>query len=226
MFGSTKSEPIDVGGSLIEESPETEFLGITFNKRLTWKTHTDKLEVKLRTRIGQLRRLSWHLPKETVIKMIESIFMSKVRYALELLVDVTSVEHDMVLKRLHALHRQAMKAALGMGRKTDISDEKLLQATGQSSVLCCALSATARMAWKCGGNWESHPLTTGNRIDKHISGRATRQTLQEFPPQKTKASIINRVLEVWKVLPEAIKTEKDETAAKVLIKSWAKKQSN
>ena len=99
MFGSTEELPINIGESMVEESSETEFLGINFNKKLTWKSHLAKNEGELKKRTGILRRLSWHLPKFIVVQMIEPLFMSKLRYALELIMDATAPEDDQVFKK-------------------------------------------------------------------------------------------------------------------------------
>jgi hypothetical protein len=84
MFGSKKEDPIQIGTTLVEESQELEFLGLKYNKRLTWKSQLEKIEGELRSRIGVLRRVSWHLPRKVAINMVEPLFTSKLRYALEL----------------------------------------------------------------------------------------------------------------------------------------------
>ena len=225
MFGSTEESPIQVGDTMVEETTDTEFLGISFNKRLSWKAHLCKLEGELKKRIGVIRRLSWHLPRDLVIEMIEPLFMSKLRYAIELVVDITVPEDDQVFKKLHSLHRQAMKAALGIGPRAIICDKELFVRTKQYSVLYTATVATANMAYKCSRDWDNHPLT-GDKIEHHFSGRDTRQAKKAFPPQKTKQSLINRLLQVWETLPESIKNEEDEKAAKKKIKEWAKSMSH
>jgi hypothetical protein len=68
-----------------------------------------------------LKRMTWQLPRDLVIKIIEPIFTAKLQYALELVTDTTKADTDMGLKRLHKLHRGAMKAALG-----DCHDNKFL----------------------------------------------------------------------------------------------------
>ena len=99
MFGSSIDEPIPVGGVLVEASKDAEFLGFTFNKRLTWKSQIEKTEAELSNRIGILSRLAWNLPRDVVISMIDPIFTFKLRYGLELLIDITEPNTDPVLKR-------------------------------------------------------------------------------------------------------------------------------
>ena len=127
MFGKKDDSdlPIRVGDVEIKESHAEQLLGITFNKGLTWKDHLAVVEPKLRRSTGIIRRLTWHLPRDIVIKMIEPLFTSKLRYALELLTDSVKPDSDTLLKRLHSLHRGAMKAALRISSKEHPSDQEL-----------------------------------------------------------------------------------------------------
>jgi hypothetical protein len=85
MFGRSNESPLVVGNNAsILESKSMELLGITFNKQLIWKSHLDNLVPELRKRTGILRRLSWHLPKDVVLQMIEPIPTSKLRYGIEI----------------------------------------------------------------------------------------------------------------------------------------------
>jgi len=162
------------------------------------------------------------LPVDLVIKMIEPLFTSKLRYGLELVINVIENLNDVMLKRMHSLHRQAMKAALRMKRTKKIEDGLLLTKTGQRSVLSMALSATAILAWKTAMNWKGHPLTQG-RIEGHLGGKKTRQaTNRDLPPQSTgSSSLISRVVEVWERLPREIREEKKESVVKTKIKQWS-----
>ena len=219
-FSGRGEEPLQVGGITIEESREETLLGITFGKRLTWKQHMDKIEPELQKRIGLLKRLRMKLPSEVLKKMIDPLFNSKMRYAIELTTNVLN-HQDKILLRLHGLHRGAMKAVLGLGRHLHPPDNELYSRTGQASVWQMALEATASLAWKCGGDWENHPLALG-RLEGHHSGRQTRQSTQRaFPPQPVKESLLSRVVEIWEKLPENIKQEKDKEVVKSKIKTWS-----
>ena len=213
MFGSQNELPFQVGTTMVEESKDIEFLGINFTKRLTWKKQLDRMEGELRKRIGVLYRPAWHLPRKIVIDMINPIFTSKLRYALELLVDTSKPNQDMAIHRFHSLHRLAMKASLGINRLKEISDQALWDQTGQKSVIHIANVAIARLAWKCSKNWHEHPLTR-NLIEEHTNARPIRQNLRVFLPQKVKGSIIHSLVETWEQLPKEIRQEE-----KMLTKS-------
>ena len=224
MFSKKRQDPLAVGDAMIEESTEEELLGMTFNKRLTWGAHLDKIEPELRKRIGILRRLSFHLPVGVLVQMIQPIFTSKLLYGLQLLVSDPSSQ-DSSYSKLQNLHRQAMKAALRMSRgPSGITDEELLERTGQKSLKSHVLSSLGCMAWKTLRNWKTHPMTDG-RVEEHMSQRVTRQGMRrDFPPQTTEASIITRMVECWEQwLPDTIKQEENEVAAKRQIRKLSEK---
>jgi hypothetical protein len=161
-----------------------------------------------------LRRMTWQLPRDLVIKMIEPIFTAKLRYALELVTDTTNAKTDMGLKRLHAL---------GIQMRDHPEDAQLLEQTRQASVQEMALRATPGLAWKCTHNWEYHPLTS-HRVEGHQSERTTRQaTSRSFPPQHEKSSLVSRVVETWEKLPVHLQGKEKQSVVKKKIKSWAKR---
>ena len=113
-----------------------------------------------------------------------------------------------------------MKAVLGIGRHIHPSDSELYARTGQDSVQQMVLEATALLAWKCVKDWQNNPLVSG-RIEKHFSGRQTRQVTQRtFPPQPTRGSMLSRMVEVWEKLPQVVKAEENKESAKTKIKTW------
>ena len=194
-------------------------LGITFEKRLSWKRHVEKLEAELRKRIGLLRRLRMKLPLEVLKKLLDPLFNSKLRYAAELTADATNKD-DPTLRRLHSLHRGAMKAILGLGRLHHPTDEELYTKTGQIPVQQIILEATASLAWKCGRDWCTNPLAQ-RRLENHFSGKRTRQATQRsFPPQSTRGSLLSRLIEVWEILPQNVKVEENWDTARLKIKTW------
>ena len=218
-FGGKKQKPLSVGGTMIEEGTEETLLGITFNKRLSWKNHMSNLKPQLLQRIGILRRLRMTLPAGVMCQMIDPVFTSKLRYALELVTNCDA-ESDSLLKELHALHRKAMKAALGYGMNDHPGDEYLLETTGQMSVQTLSRLATACMAWKSLRDPNKCSLMQG-RLENHRSLKQTRQRCQRtFPPQDTNETLLSRLVEVWETIPRPIKEMNSPQAAKTALKCW------
>ena len=127
MFSRTLQEPIKVGGEIIKESASVKLVGFTLTKDLSWKKHLETLETELRNRIGVLRRLSWHLSRQTVIACLTPVFMSKLQYGLSLICDPHAHRICTTTKHLQKLQNEAMRTVLGKRLVDEISEQSLLQ---------------------------------------------------------------------------------------------------
>ena len=128
------------------------------------------------------------------------------------------------MKQLHALHRQAMKATLGIPHFAHPSDQELFERTGQRQrpLSMVVQEATASLAWKC-LTQEENPLMQ-DRLKDHFSGRSTRRaTMRHFPPQCTRDTLLFQLVETWERLPEHVKKTTDWKTAQKSIKEWASK---
>jgi hypothetical protein len=99
-----KAQKIRVGTEFIEESYAEDYLGVKISKNLTWTKQFEALKSELSRQIGVIRRLSHHLPKAAMKKVINPMFTSKVQYALEIFGDSTSQickdkEEDTIIKK-------------------------------------------------------------------------------------------------------------------------------
>ena len=177
LFGRNMEEPLDVGAASIKESREECLLGMTFSKSLSWKKNIDLLRGELMKRVGVISRLHAHLPTTLLVKLIEPLFTSKMRYGLEIVVNVEEGQKGVIVKRLQQIHKKAMQAAVGWKASQGLCVEELLKRTGQASVYQMALTATGNQAWRCGQDWDGHPLTKG-RLRGHTNLQNTRQVTQ------------------------------------------------
>ena len=88
----TKS--IEVGNTLVLRSKSTKLLGIKIDEKQNWNEHFNSLANSLNKRTFALRRLSNHVPKKEMIKATQSIWMSKLRYGLQLCNQVRTKQDD------------------------------------------------------------------------------------------------------------------------------------
>ena len=160
LFGRGEDVPVLVGDSQIAPSKMEKLVGIHLTSNLSWEANLQEKEKDLRGRIGLLRRLSWHLPKKTVIKCINPIFTSKLMFGLELMADPLK-HHDpnqtncSVITRLQPLLNEAIRAALRLHRSQHISERELLRRGKQLSVASLAAErALANQAWNALGTEE------------------------------------------------------------------------
>lgn len=73
---------VKVGKATVPESACENFLGIKMSRDLSWKPHIQQLCQSLRHKNFMLRRLSKALPSETLLKVLDGLVFSTVRYCL------------------------------------------------------------------------------------------------------------------------------------------------
>ena len=187
LFSGKAEQPIRVGPAEVTEKKSETLLGVTFNKRLNWTTHIHNLRLQLLQRIGLLKRMQMQLPREVVCMMLEPIFTAKLRYGLELVVDIfAKPPQDKPLRELHALHRSAMKAALGIPCSAHPSNKELYDRTGQISIY--ELAAVATAVWHGSANGTGRntlSLLVAWRITAlaEIQGKQLRELSRHNPPE-------------------------------------------
>ena len=222
MFSKNGEEPILVGHSSIAESKEATLLGVTFNKQLSWVSQSRKVETSLRQKIGLIRRLSKKLPREATIALLEPLFVSNLLHSLPVMVDPSS-DNSGMLRTFHGLHRQAMKAALGIPPTEHPDDQHLLTASRQTPISQIISSLTMSLACKSLPKWQHHPLTK-TRITDHSRARMTRQNQRYLPPQLVNSTLSNLV-EVFDKMPADIREDSNPTRRKVKIRALVKEET-
>ena len=74
---------IEVGTSKVTRSESTKLLGIEIDDQQNWKEHFNNLVNSLNKRTFVIRRISNQIPKKEIMKITQSILMSKLRYSLQ-----------------------------------------------------------------------------------------------------------------------------------------------
>ena len=81
------AKEIEIDGVSVERSTNTKLLGVTIDDKHNWKDHfsgTNGLIHSLNKITFSLRRIRNHIHKEEMVKVIQSLWMSKLRYGLQL----------------------------------------------------------------------------------------------------------------------------------------------
>ena len=73
---------LHIDGSELECVEEFNFLGITIDKYLNWKSHINKLANKLPKSIGIMNKLKNILPQNIMFAIYESLILSHINYAI------------------------------------------------------------------------------------------------------------------------------------------------
>ena len=78
---------LEIDGGLVKRSTDTKLLSVTIDDKHNWKNHftgTNGLINSLNKRTFSIRRIRNQLPKKEMVKVIQSLWMSKLRYGLQL----------------------------------------------------------------------------------------------------------------------------------------------
>ena len=91
LLNLTKSEmeaeytkEIKIGDCNVPRSDSTKLLGIEIDDQQNWNMHFHDLTTSLQHRTFTIRRISNQVPQKQLIKVVQSIWMSKLRYGLNL----------------------------------------------------------------------------------------------------------------------------------------------
>ena len=225
LFGPDQGKPILVGDTSLFASKGEKLVGVQVTSDLSWKLNLQEKEKELRGRIGILRRLSWHLPRQTMVKCINPIFTSKLTYGLELMADPEKHYNKdkakcTIIARLQRLLNEAVRAALRLHKGEHITESELMRRGQQLSVARLAERALASQAWNALASQERQDNSDiAKRIERGQVTRVTRQRHEErFPPQSVSDSLVSRVCKMWNILPEDIRQERLKSSAKAKIK--------
>jgi retron-type reverse transcriptase len=76
---------IKVGNSIVNESQSEKILGVTVNNKLKWDEHHNNITNTLREYNQPiLKRLAYHLPRWVVVKLLDALVFSSIRYCIPL----------------------------------------------------------------------------------------------------------------------------------------------
>ena len=201
-------------------------MGVQLSSNLSWEVNLQEKERELRGRIGILRRLSWHLPRNIMIKCLSPIFTSKLMFGLELMADPLkhfdrSQPNCSIINRLQPLLNEAVRAALRLHRSQHISQEELMRRGKQLTVASLAERALANQTWNALGTEERRISSClSQRIERGQVTRVTRQNQGEnIPPQTTQKTLVTRISQMWNFLPDDIRQERVKSSAKTKVKA-------
>ena len=73
---------LKINGTSIERVTEFNFLGLTINEHLTWKSHADKVANKISRTLGVMNRLKRYLPLSALKTMYDSLILSHLQFGI------------------------------------------------------------------------------------------------------------------------------------------------
>ena len=91
---SEEKKKIKVGEAMIEQEDHTKLLGMEIQETQKWNLHFKNLKSALNFRLYQIRRLAGQIPKDKLMSYVHSIWVSKLRYGLQLSATTRTTEQE------------------------------------------------------------------------------------------------------------------------------------
>ena len=161
---------ITLGGTPLKEDEEATYLGITFDKRQTWKQHIAKAEAKVVRRLAILRKLAgttWGASE----KILKTVYQGTVRSHLEYGSSAWSTTAKTNQQAFDKVQNKALRLITGAMRSTPITEMERLTVVQPLGQRRDAKNMMQAEKFKC---LTSHPMKTmlegltKNRLKKAV----------------------------------------------------------
>ena len=216
----------------MKQDKHAKLLGVTIDDTQKWETQiygTGGLLKNLNSRLFMVKRLSKDLNKESLVKIADSLYTSKVRYGLSLYGKVRVVSEDSETQEFKDIqkHQNQLLRFLNNSRVSDkISSKSILNKFNMLSINQINAQIKLSDMWKA-NNLENYPI----KIEKHfpINNSATTRAstfgklIEKGSSRLTKDTQINDATHLWNIAPNEIKLSASVYSAKKAIKEFVKK---
>ncbi len=149
-----------VGDTTVNRTGSTKLLGIFIDDKQNWNDHYRSLRTALNQRLFVVRRIQRQLPKEKLMSIIHSLWVSKLRYGLQLCTKVQILTDDKksaTMKSLQLTQNRMLRAINNSKIKDRISVTSMLQKFNLLSVNQLAAQIKLTEVWKS-INIEGYPI--------------------------------------------------------------------
>ena len=156
MLNSKRSDTeeklvINVDDERITQSDHTKLLGMEIQEDQKWDTHYTNLRNALNFRLFQIRRIANQIPKDKIMRVVHSIWMSKLRYGLQLCAITRDKEEDSKnteMKTIQVTQNRLLRLLDGSSIRDRKSTKELLESARLPSVNQLAIEIRMTEAWK------------------------------------------------------------------------------
>ena len=223
---------VRIGEEVVKRESSALLLGIQFQDNLQWKSQIygkGGILSALNSRLYIIRRLKSHFSIKSILRMVDGIFTSKIRYGLQLLGRVRSTSSDPQcadLKEIQLIQNQLLRCLNGSKINDRISRVSLLQKFNTLSVNQINAQIKLQQVWKA-LHVENYPL---NLTQQSIpsSGVSTRAALKGKPVEIGNSNLTmntstSDAIRIWNKAPESITEAKSLFQARNAIKEMVKK---
>ena len=230
-----EGEPVSVlvGNNEVTQEHSTKLLGMQISDKLTWKEHfhgKNGLTASLNKRLFAIRRVANHIPKSKLIQLAHAIWMSKLRYGLQLCTNVRNKETERKngnMKSVQIAQNKLMRLLTNATYKDKTPTKELLEKTGFMSVNQLAASIKLTEVWK-GINIDKYPirlepneqnLAINGECERVLRPSTCRLWNQDARTNAEKECFSRNAAKIWNEAPLSIKNSiKINSAKKEIIK--------
>ena len=222
---------IKIGSDMVTREFTAKLLGIQFQDNQKWNTQVHGkggLLSSLNSRLYFIRRLKNHLAFKSILKLVDGLFMSRLRFGIQLLGKVRTSTEDMVcaeFKALQLVQNNLLRTLNGSKIKDMVSISTMLDKFGLLSANQLNASVKLLEVWKA-LNVENYPLSV-DRQELNKNGVSTRGDLTCRPKEigktiLTQKTCVSDAIRLWNQAPKIIKESNSVYKAKKEIKAYVK----
>ena len=224
---------IRVGRTTIEQETSTKLLGMTIESNQNWKEHffgKSGLISALNKRLFAIRRVANHIPHDKLKQLAHALWISKLRYGLQLCTEVRLCQSEPTNGNMKALQIAQNKLLRLLDNSTlseRKSTESLLENTGLLSVNQLAASIKLTEVWKS-IHQENYPISLEpnnpglQENDRILRASSSRLWNQDARSRAEKESFSRNAAKIWNAAPLGIKNASALNSAKRVIKIHCK----
>ena len=222
---------LKIGSEIVSRDSSAKLLGITFQDNQQWKTQVygkGGLLSALNSRLYFIRRLKNHLAFKSVLKLVDGLFMSKLRYGIQLLGKVRTSMEDTVcaeFKDIQLIQNNLLRTLNGTKIKDMVSISSMLDKFKMLSANQLNASVKLLEMWKA-LNKDNYPLTV-NRQENNANGMSTRADSVGRPIEigktiLTQKTSVSDAIHLWNRSPKNVTESLSLYQAKKEIRSFVK----
>jgi len=226
-----ENQKVKIGADLVPREKTACLLGIKFQDNQQWKAQISGkggLLSALNSRHYIIKRLSSHLSKDSIRMLVDGLYMSKIRYGLQLYGTVRLNDLDPVcleLKAVQTKQNDLLRTLNGTKIKDRVSVAYLLAKFNTMSVNQLNAQIKLLEIWKA-LNQKDYPLKIVQHEVKD-KGVTTRAGHESRPCEIGKSVLVQKTsvsdaIRIWNRAPESIKKCKTLYCARKEIKTYAK----
>ena len=221
---------INVGDATINRTPNTKLLGITIQENQEWTEHFKGLKTSLNQRLFVIRRVMRQIPKSKVLGVVHSLWVSKLRYGLQLCTKVRISDSDVIsghLKALQLTQNRMLRVLNGSKIKDKVSISTMLKKFDLLSVNQLGAKIKLIEVWKTLNkvdyplSLDSYkPINTNRNHD--LRDQSNRVFDDSCKKKKSESSFHVDAARLWNILPQNVRSAPSLELAKKTIDAFCK----